>query len=152
MEKNGRHFPSLLTNRFVLSPQRCAVGSWTPARRATSPRLATRWSTRLTRTATGSSRRRNHRSASSSTSTRTSRSRGWTASKTGAGPKPSYTEGASVRFCRKFQPENLKTRNPDLYVNIRILFIEISSFFFLIETIETFFHILTASGERLNCR
>lgn len=142
----------------MLSPQqrRLVEGSWTPARRATSPRPATPWNTRLTRTATGSSRHRSHRSASSSTSTRTSRLRGWTASKTGAGPKPFYSKGISVKQCRKFQPEKLaKENNPGLYVKILSLFIEISSFFFLSKPLKhfsTFQPQQVTNGERLNCR
>lgn len=68
-----------------LSQHRSAAASSTPARQVTSPPQVILWSTRLTRTVTGSSRRRSPRSASSSTSTHTLRSRGWTASKTGRG-------------------------------------------------------------------
>lgn len=119
MRKNGTVYCFRSPTVFVLSPQRrcLAEGSWTPAWRATSPRPATPWSTRLTRTATGSSRRRSRRSASSSTSTRTSRSRGWTASKTGAGPKPKPSGAANFNQ-KMWQKKTILTysicENPEL--------------------------------------
>lgn len=70
---------------FSLSTQRLshAVAISMPVKPATSPPRVTHWSTRLTRTAAGSSRRPSPCNASSSTSTRILRSRNWTAGKDG---------------------------------------------------------------------
>lgn len=57
------------------------VALWTPVMPATSPPLATHWSTHLTRAVAGSSQPLSPHSASSSTSTHTLRWRSWTAGK-----------------------------------------------------------------------
>lgn len=91
---NSNSFPRLPTQRL-----RRAEAIWTPATPVTSPPRATRWSTRLTRTVTGSSQPPSLRNASSSTSTRTLRSRSWTAGKKKGGLGVVGVKPSSLERC-----------------------------------------------------